>query len=532
MDEFWLSENYRKAMKGDFKRKIQFKKLPVNKYEGLIEEIGKEIKYGSKKVVDYSKEPKHIKFFKIVVVLLAVFLFLFLIYSNFISTQKFNYFYDVGSQKDVNSPYLSPSYRVSDADVNGSYRNLTSQLVYFSVPIPRGAKTITIETRFKPSNLSDSLLLGAKDKDVWHYIYQKIYSPELNNLNSLPSIGNVYKTNSSLPNLTSEELLFSPGYVIATDVVNRIPLDINDFTPSETTISTTLRGGNKFYVYLDDSLELSFKKQDLNWYNGTDELNVNLYDYDENIIKNFSIPDDGISSVDHSPARIQAGSFSVGDLYPGVYIIEFQDFDGLIRSFTINTNKIVSDKLFLADNSLYSETKPTSLYINSTRPSQVSLRTYHSQGKQVINYNNNKFNFDKIQTPVLIDLSEGDYTFTFPENDIIVSYPGYIAFSKENYFQPFTNTFIPLSSDFNYILYNADYILTSYIPPKKDSDWFISEKTFSIKDDGLYVNNNGLSMIFNSPSISEGLNSTISVDWINITIDKPGIFGGQNEAAN
>lgn len=58
----------------------------------------------------------------------------------------------------------------------------------------------------------------------------------------------------------------------------------------------------------------------------------------------------------------------------------------------------------------------------------------------------------------------------------------------------------------------------------KDGEWVVSETEFDLKD--LYVKDGKLNMVFYTPHLNQEqyANYTIPVDWINITVHKPGVF--------
>ena len=62
------------------------------------------------------REPRHIILIRSIIILIPFLLILFIIYSNFISSQEFNYFFDIGSPDDN---YLTPSERISEISMIG-----------------------------------------------------------------------------------------------------------------------------------------------------------------------------------------------------------------------------------------------------------------------------------------------------------------------------------------------------------------------------------------------------------------------------
>ena len=499
-----------------------------------LEELGKPVKEVEKPVEkareikrERAVEPNRVKILKVIIVLVPLLIIGYLIFNNFIASQEFDYFYDIGSKGEN---YLAPATRVSE-QVEG-YREMTGGLVYFDVPISRGSEKVEIRVRFKdnfPEN--EGMSLGAKDQEVWHYKYKSIYNPALDSISEFPSRDGVYLVNSDLRALTLKDLKYENGSVVATDSpYTPLPI-IQDFEQKETTITTSLRGGHAAYIYIKGDLRVSVKKQDINWYEGSDELEIGLYDLEDNLIANATIPDDGIIEVNKEIVSVQEGVLSAENLKEGVYKIEFGDFDGLIREIKINTNKIVMDRVFLADNSLYNvETKPSSLYFELPRSGQVRLMTYHSDGIQNLSYAENgvnkSFDFYKEDEPLYIDFGEGKHQISFPENDVIVSGVGYFAFSEESYFEPFKQRVVNIQNDMNWIRSNVDYLVTDYEEPIEDSGWLIAETEFNLEEDELFVKDNKLNFVFRIPHLSneEYSNNSIPIDWIEVKVYKPGVI--------
>ncbi|MCX8178925.1 MAG: hypothetical protein N3D75_03800 [Candidatus Aenigmarchaeota archaeon] len=86
------------------------------------------------------------------------------------------------------------------------------------------------------------------------------------------------------------------------DKIERPIVWLANYTPSKEPIdlNVTIRGSHKLWVYLADGedLELNLSKQDLNWYNGTDVLRIEVYNPDLKLVYNYSIEDDGIDVVE------------------------------------------------------------------------------------------------------------------------------------------------------------------------------------------------------------------------------------------
>ena len=438
-----------------------------------------------------AKKKNHIKKINY---LIPLAIFVLVLYQNFLVEQTFITNYNIGDEND----YLTPLTRVSEKYDN--QRDLIDQLVYFDVNIPTNSKTITIITRLKPSNVENEIIsMGAKDQGDWHYKYNLIYNPKINLTNKKV---NQEITETNVIIATDQEITLTPNYP-------------NDYKETNTIIDTTLRSGQTFYFYTEQPINIKIKKQDINWYEGEDNLTITIKDINNTEIINTTIQDDGIINISKDPAIIQEATLTK-ELQKGIYKLEVSDFDGLIREIQINTNKIVSKRLFLADNEIYNlETKKTELY---TQSKNIKLLTYHDQGIQNITYDQEEIKLEDKHKKQEIQINQPTI-LTFQNNDIIVESTGYLAFTKENYFNPFTNTIIPLG---NYE--QADYIITNYKEPAIDGDYIITQTTFNIED--LYIKDNKLSLLFNVPHLGkeEYKNYTIPIDYINITVYKPKII--------
>lgn len=485
-----------------------------------------------------SESQRKILIGKILIILIPILIVNYLIYANFLLSHDFEYTYDIGN----NENYLSPAARVSAAvEGDENYRNLVSNLVYFDVPIARDAEKIIVEVKFRDNFPIDGVMsIGAKDEEVWHYNYHRIYNPTLDFMLNSPNKEGVYLVNQEREVVGFEELQNERNVVIATDKSYPVKQNsVSGYRKEKTVIANSIRGAHTAYIYAERDLELKVTEKDINWYEGADELNVALYDLEGNLISSMKIEDDGETGVSKKQTPEQTGILRAENLKRGIYKIEFEDFDGLITKIEINTNKIVFEKVFLADNSLYNvQTKPSRIYTETGRSGQLIFTTYHAAGIQKVDFKKNGvagvFDVFKEDEPVYMEVEDGEYEMNIPQNDVIVSGNSYISFSKENYFEPFSQKVIAIRNDIDWLERNVDYIVTDYRPPVQKGNWLVGATEFDINQEELFVKDNKLSMVFNIPHLSqeEFQNQTIAVDWIKITVHKPGLFekfGGEDE---
>jgi hypothetical protein len=218
-----------------------------------------------------------------------------------------------------------------------------------------------------------------------------------------------------------------------------------------------------------------------------------------------------------------------GGLSEGVYRLEIVDFDGLITKIKANTNKIVAEKVFLADSSVYGvDQKQSKLYFDYEKSVTMRLITYHAQGLQKILFTKDgevqPFGFNIEDEPMFKKVEAGNYVVTFPKNDIVVESPEYFAFAEDGYFRPWKQKVVKVNSP-EWVMDSIDYLVVDYTAPETEGDWIIVETEFDLVEDKLWVNDQGeLSLVFNVPHLAEESNYTIPVDWIDVTVYKPGAW--------
>lgn len=489
----------------------------------ILEGVKKEMEKPHNNRKELLVSPRPVKALKYIIFAIPAIIFFYLIATNFLISHEFNHFYDIGSEKDN---YLGPSSRITlPLEDNGTdYRNITNSLVYFSVPIPRGSEKVYLEIRFTGNLSGYSMLLGAKDQESWHYSWNTIFNPSIEKISDRKISPGIYRINPILPNLSLQGVLNAPGIAIgATEELLPVPNNL-DFEPSSLNITTSLRGQHTFYLYLNDSLRMEIEKQDLNWYNGSDELGISLYDSKNDIISELVMQDDGITGINKSISRISKGIFMADSLEEGVYRLEFSDFDGLIRSLSFNTGKVVVDKkIYLADSNVFFPglEKSSTIYTNTSRYGEISFRTWHHNGLQNVVLDDQTIRVKEISNATSIRLLSGFHVITSPKNDIIIENSGYFSFTPGSYFEPFVNRILPVRNDVSWIEENLDYIVTDYAPPLYEEGWYTANTEFFIDD--LYLVDNQLSFVISIPLLSgEASGNQVSIDWINITVYKPG----------
>ena len=481
------------------------------------------------------KEPTKETVIKFLLILIPLIVLQYVIYSNFFASHDFSYFYDIGSEKDN---FLSPTQRVSSSGTENSvtYRNLTSNLVYFNVPVTKGSESINILIKFKDNfPESGNLIIGAKNQTEWNYKSYTAYNKTIESMfEKYPSKSEgsliLFKLNPKAKDYSVSDFLKDPQARTSTDQnITILDLKIQNYTPKDFTIDTALRGSQTMYVYAKDNISVTVYKRDLNWYDnedsGNDTLQINLFDLNGNLIKTSIIKDDGIdeAKINKSNTKDQSGTLTAYNLKEGVYKLELKNnADMLITKIRLNQNKIVLYKeVFLAQSSVYFNKfeKTSKIYFKAPKTAEVSAQSWHAYGlNQTIRINEYSIEMEEktaVKYYTRVPSSENFYEVTANKNDVLISGPSFFAFSKDSWFD--------LSQfDTKFNQNNFDYALVDYNPAKELGEWRTSLVTFNVSD--LYIQDGKANILINIPHLAreDFKQNVVPIDWINITVHKTG----------
>jgi hypothetical protein len=482
-----------------------------------------------------------VEIFKILIIILIPLIFIeFIIYAN-ISPKNFNYLYEIGSNEDN---YLSPAERISEQINNTelNYRNLIDQLVYFDIPTIKGTDKINLEIKFKDNFPDNSkFLLGAKDQEEWHYKSTVIYDKTIEDLMlkypySQKDNLKLFKLNSYSPDYTINDFETNPPLVkLSTSENITIPeFKIKDYQPESFAIDTALRGTLTFYIYAKDYFNVEVWKRDLNMYENEDELNISLYDLDNNFIASEIIEDDGEDdkASDKNNTDIQKEELEAFGLKEGVYKLELKNNDDmLITKIKLNQNKIVlKNTLFLAQSGAYFNNfeEDSRIYFKTQKPLLLTAQTWHDYALQTIYIDDQKLKIKEVNEKFTLDLKPSDnfYILKSEINDIKITGPEFFSFTEDSWFDPFEGKNVQYKNNLEYLEKNADYVLVDYVSPINKDGWKIASLSLDIEEDNLYIKDDKLSMLFNVGHLNknETKQNQIPIDWINITVHKKGSF--------
>ncbi|MCK5509945.1 hypothetical protein KAI65_00170 [Candidatus Parcubacteria bacterium] len=308
-------------------------------------------------------------------------------------------------------------------------------------------------------------VLAAKSDDL--YIYS------LNNFDWEQATTTKEWLEKNVPQGTSVEIL-DDAYT-KSKLVNQ---NIDFIEGSWTEINKTLRGKHEFYVYLKDKLDLEMVKKDFNSYDGADDVNIVLYDLNDNVIMKATIEDDGIDVKndisEFDPPIKKRIEYDIKK--QGVYKLAFEPIDKAgadwtIKYIKINTNKII----FTGNANLILD--PGVLYTELVENKELKIYVWHGNAVQTIKFINEdtavemeitKSELGKWQ---FIELNPGAYEISFAGDQYIGN--ANFAINKKTYFEPFI---YDLSKKKEQSIVLANYSFT------KNKNWTDVAKNFTKND--------------------------------------------------
>lgn len=479
-------------------------------------------------------------------VAIPIIIAIYLIYANLLPFGGTAvYSIDVGADDLQGTVRLKgPLDRISEPQVTDGItsRNLLHGLVYFDLKTPslKTGGEVTVKVLFRDNfPEGQKFMIGAKNNESWSYAWKDIYVPLYESLKGYPSV-NLGNTQIIVINGREISSLddIPEGSVIAANT--KLDLEpyvqtVENASSNNISINVTLRGSHTFYTYVDDgALALGIVKQDLNWYNGTDDLKVEVYSGREELIGNGTIQDDGDQNKSNIMGMIQKAAFSFSNLEKGVYRIELiVSGDLLIREIELDKGKLVTEgRLFLAgDSPAYFKDRnatPVEVYFDNPRNSTMKFQTYHVRGFQNITVKNGISKIlliDKTHKIFNLSLSPDNElkTLTSEKGDIIIDSINYFSFTKDSYFTPKRFKIVNIKPDLTWLKDNVDYVILEY-NFTEGSDWKSGNASWNL--DELYIKDNTLNFILNVPHLGkeEFRNYTIPVERIEIEVRTPPIW--------
>jgi hypothetical protein len=434
------------------------------------------------------------------------------------------------ANKNEDALVLGPKSRLSNK--NGRISQIDN-LIYFDTKMPFKYDRASVRVKFKNTSKQQRILLGYRDKNEWHYNTQVLDDPILNNLN-WTKIGKgpylyqknvVYKTmDDFLKNPPKNKVVGISDY--SGEELQKSNTTLPNYQPSTTitSIDVPLRGKTTMYAYLNhEPFNMSFTKQDLNWYADPDAANISVYKGKDKVF-DATIDDDGNTTSNHKVGgeeKIDIKNPGPGLPESGVYkIVIDAPIDSLITNITTNLHKIVFEgPLYIADNhEVYGDIVKTNSRKLVTNAQSISFRADHNQS-QIANVDNQVVKIAKPGQIVTASNSNPTANITIPKSDMIVNGSGYFAYSADQFFVPIPYKILPINSTED--IAQADYILTDYETPTQEGGWLVAEREYNLSD--AVIQKRQLSWLINAPGLKEN-NRTVEYKSIEMKLTKKGWF--------
>lgn len=406
--------------------------------------------------------------------------------------------------------------KISDLTPSGRVINfpkpplMTDNLIYFETT-SKGYDSATVVLTYSSLNPHQEIQLGYRDNSTWHYHTKPIFLPFFEGL-TWEKVGNSppFLYQKSPVFASTENLLKNPPkdkavgtYYLTEDHSINV---LNGYAPksSETVINTPLRGSHTFYTYLNDEpFRLSIEKQDLNWYEGADTLEIKVYK-DKKLLSQKKIEDDGVTDTSRIPGITQAEviKYEEGNPENGVYKIVLKaGNDLMIKSIKSSFNKIVFEgPVFpLSGSEIYPMAGESAESLIYTDSSKLSFVTAHEKSLSEIDISGKKLTMDKTSTPFKFESQSERNIIKASKGDVKIDGNGYFSFDIDQFFTPFIYKKFEVKSTDD--LSQVDFLLTDYSKPFDEDGWKTKEINFSLTD--AYYSNGKLSWLIKAPNLKE-----------------------------
>ena len=396
------------------------------------------------------------------------------------STDSSNDFFLDASKSQLSPPYKSEQY---------SYREITSnEPVYLGIKpeVLANAKQLILGLEI---DAKAPLLIAVFNPLTSSTDWKVFYDPEWQNYKPIAEIGDwfIYSNPTWLEKncgiVDNFEQCFDYLSSVKLDrwISSNVPkfssIDFRDATIKQskyvnddieaknayvTEIDTSLRGSHDFYVYLGNGLDLEIWKEDLNAENGADVLSVEIYDTQDKMTFNDTIPDDTIR--DKSKKRIEQVKNFQAPLDKGLYLLKLRVDSGnddiSIKKIKLNTDKIVAKgNINLMENVVLYTTTPNNAVIEFEY-------TNKDKGKvlSIVGESQKNIALKESDKPSKVSaFLYGDNAISVPINNVKISSNLNFAFKKQNFFHPFSYYITDEKPDF-LIVKKSDGIVYYTLP--------------------------------------------------------------------
>ena len=296
-----------------------------------------------------------------------------------------------------------------------------------------------------------------------------------------------------------------------------VPYRATSYVPSPFAQTSVLsfRGHHTMKTYIkNETLSFSFTYMDMNREEGSDPVQILVFDEEDRAVAEVRQADDGEVEATTLPSGLRTVVMEAVGLPEGVYTLELNvGRDIFFRSISTPQQKWVFVRsLFLADEVGYRDIPSGARVITNAK--QFSFQTRHAEGVQEIEVGGQRVQISApFETVTQRTVQPGLTVVNIPLGDIEIQSDGMIAVSAAAFFQPDP---VPLTAQSDLDALGVDYVLATYTSPRKEGDWLVTEMTL---DAGLLAQEQGAwKFVFSLPEIEDQEGSVdvgkIRMTWI------------------
>jgi hypothetical protein len=299
-----------------------------------------------------------------------------------------------------------------------------------------------------------------------------------------------------------------------------------------------MRGTQLLSTWLSaPSLSFVVFKQDLNWYEGEDVLDIRVRDQTGRTLLVATVPDDGDTAASWKSGPVQRTELRIELPREGLYRIYLEaNQDIILKGWHINTDKVVyARRAFVAGfNPIYPgfsyPSRQAAVYLLPQLGSGFRIRTPHPNGLQTFavadTTNARSFELSAVNADLELGVSTDPLYVRFPNQDVIIEGPLALAVTANTAFIYQDIDLVPFSYDIAALLSSADYVIvdfTRYVAPRSDDGWFVARVRWSGSE--FLFQNQRLLFVINTPFADGSTAGQIDVDWIRLEFHVPPFWG-------
>jgi hypothetical protein len=370
---------------------------------------------------------------------------------------------------------------------------LKTKSTRFSIKNIKDLNNVAVHLAYKPGQ--KEIKLGVRSNESDPFVYKSLFFDPINSLTweKVEQDGLVlYQKEKTFDNVTSYLTNIPTDKKLAT-----YQLDTNQLVPTmypksatgKTIIATPIRGNATAYVLVTGGdLSLKVTKQDINMYEGNDALNITVSLAGTKVTE-ATVADDGFADKSKSQSAPQVTTVEVKNAKPGVYKVDFK-FDSAGGDSVLTKLEFNQTKVVFGGSALLWNATPTTIYTmgqkvttSTSWPESIQNLKVDDKADLAIKDIKNKFSFDLGK--MVQGKPEGElYKVFSPKGNVNLGTDGYMAFSKDAYFDPTLIKATPLTTaDAQADIENTyDYILTTVAPAREVDYWLNSDLVLKAAD--------------------------------------------------